>query len=64
MSDVHCSECGADRVIDPTGPWCGDPRCCSPVYMLDCGCANGDWCYCDEDHAGPPDLHARSNEHG
>lgn len=50
MNGHHCSVCGSPAEEDPMS-WCGDRECCSPSYLLPCGCSSAFVCDCDEEHA-------------
>ena len=53
MSNHWCSVCHEDAEIDPMS-WCGDPACCSPSYLLPCGCAGALVEYGDKPESTPP----------
>lgn len=62
MADHHCSVCGADAEEDRLS-WCGNPECCSPSYLLPCGCPGALVCYGDDcDHA--PTAQHKGEPHG
>jgi hypothetical protein len=48
MADYHCDQCGEDALEDRELAGCGDPRCCSPVWYGNCGCAGANLCNCNE----------------